>query len=519
MSRERKNCVWIEMVVTVLICIATVLLGAAPVRGAEEETEVSIFYENACAACREDVELEELYRNSVPLELRERSELRLYNIFEESNRKTFEEICAQSGVSPQGMQLPALNVGNSWLYGTDEIGEKAALLIENGGMTGDDRSEQENASSVPEEEADYEVIPSGLSEALRSGKSPLVLFTTYSCEACAAVKACIDDFAEGRELSVLEYNIAEGTNVQMIRAWFRAYGVDSSSQQVPIVFFGDKWLSGEEEISSGLEALLDSTDNASDKMQGQLEDYSSPHLSDELPNFAVLFGSGLLAGFNPCSVSMLLMLFSVILTGQASVRKNGLLYLGGKYLTYLGLGLGIYFAASVVTQSVLDRVMGIVKIVLAVLFLAAAALNFTDLYNVRRGNFGKIRMQLPSGLRRWNHSLIRRAQGLSGGLLSLVVFGLGVVISIGEFFCTGQIYMASILYMLRQGSAPVFYISAAFLIYVTAMCIPAVIFLIIIAKTRSINRISEFMLRRMDLVKLLNGLLFSAFALYFLIFG
>ena len=82
------------MVVTVLICIATVLLGAAPVR-AEEETEVSIFYENACAACREDVELEELYRNSVPLELRERSELRLYNIFEESNRKTFEEICAQ----------------------------------------------------------------------------------------------------------------------------------------------------------------------------------------------------------------------------------------------------------------------------------------------------------------------------------------------------------------------------------------------------------------------------------------
>lgn len=517
MNREQKSCSWIGMITGILFFLTAVFFGTVPVQA--EETEVIIFYDNACAACREDKELEELYRNSVPQELRDKSELRIYNIFEESNRRTFEEVCEKTGVSSQGMTLPAMNVGSSWLYGTDEITEKAALLIESGGVSG---GTQENASekvSAVEEESSVVTVPEELSDALNSGDAPLVLFTTYSCEACTAVKTYLDEFTKQNGLLILEYNIAEGSNVQMIRRWFDAYGVESSSQQVPILFYGDGYLSGEEKICSGLAVLLDDADNPAVQMQTRLNEQDVSEQSDELPNLAVLFGSGLLAGFNPCSISMLLMLFSVILTAQASVRKNGLLYLGGKYLTYLGIGLGIYFAASAVTQSLLDRVMETVKVVLVVLFLAAAVLNFADLYNVRKGNLGKIRMQLPSGLRRWNHSLIRRTQGLSGGLLSVVVLGLGIVISIGEFFCTGQIYMASILYMLRQGSAPAPYILASFLIYVTAMCIPAVVFLLIIAKTRSINRISEFMLRRMDLVKLLNGILFSGFALYFLIFG
>lgn len=517
MKKEQKSCSRVRMILGIFLCLTAILFGTVSVQA--EELEVSIFYDNACAACKEDEELEELYRNSVPQELREKSELRIYNIFEESNRRTFEEVCGETGVSSQGMTLPAMNVGNSWLYGTDEIAEKAAMLIESGGVSDENRSDGVEIAPAEAEETSGEALPAGLSEALNTGKAPLVLFTTYSCEACAAVKTYLDEIVDQRDLPILEYNIAEGTNVQMIRSWFGAYGVESSSQQVPIIFYGDKYLSGEEEICSGMEALLDDVDNAASLMQSRLDDYNVTELSDEIPNLAVLFGSGLLAGFNPCSISMLLMLFSVILTAQASVRKNGLLYLGGKYVTYLGIGLGIYFAASVVTQSLLDRVMGMVKIVLVVLFLAVAVLNFVDFYNVRKGNLGKIRMQLPAGLRRWNHRLIRRVQGLSGGLLSLVVLGLGVVISIGEFFCTGQIYMASILYMLRQGSAPALYILTAFLIYVTAMCIPAVVFLFVIAKTRSINRISEFMLRRMDLVKMLNGILFSGFAFYFLIFG
>ena len=68
-----------------------------------------------------------------------------------------------------------------------------------------------------------------------------------------------------------------------------------------------------------------------------------------------MFGAGLLAGFNPCSISMLLMLFSILLTGQSSVLKNGILYLAGKYVTYLGIGLIFCLAAASIDQQVLNH--------------------------------------------------------------------------------------------------------------------------------------------------------------------
>lgn len=54
----------------------------------------------------------------------------------------------------------------------------------------------------------------------------------------------------------------------------------------------------------------------------------------------------MLAGLNPCSVSMLLMLLSLIFMEKASVWKNGLLYLAGKYATYLAVGIVIYQSAA-----------------------------------------------------------------------------------------------------------------------------------------------------------------------------
>ena len=59
-------------------------------------------------------------------------------------------------------------------------------------------------------------------------------------------------------------------------------------------------------------------------------------------------------------------------------------------------------------------------------------------------------------------------------------------------------------------------VAASFLVYVTAMCIPAAVFIFIIYKTKNTNRISEFMFEHMDLIKLANALLFAGFALYFI---
>ena len=78
------------------------------------------------------------------------------------------------------------------------------------------------------------------------------------------------------------------------------------------------------------------------------------------------------------------MLFSILLTTRASVLKNGILYLVGKYVTYLGLGLGICFAASKIDQNLLGRFGAVVNGILIVLFLFVAVMNFLDFLSVRR---------------------------------------------------------------------------------------------------------------------------------------
>lgn len=318
-----------------------------------------------------------------------------------------------------------------------------------------------------------------------------------------------------QDVQVVELSIAEQDYVQLLKQWFSLYGVESERQQVPILFYGKTARSGVREITENFAEDLKANKAEASVLKNIVNIRTIQE--EKMPNLWVLFGTGLLAGFNPCSISMLLMLFSLILTTNASVRKNGLLYLAGKYLTYVGLGLGIYFAAGWLTGEFLTRIMRILKVVLAILFGYLAFMNFLDFLAVRKGELGKVRMQLPQGLRRWNHKMIQKISGSSAKTLPLLVLGLGIVISLGEFFCTGQIYMASILYLLKQGSTAL--AVPAFFVYVTAMSIPALVFLAIIAKTRSTNRISEFMLANMEWVKLFNSLLFVGFAVYFLIFG
>lgn len=74
--------------------------------------------------------------------------------------------------------------------------------------------------------------------------------------------------------------------------------------------------------------------------------------------------------------------------------------------------------------------------------------------------------------------------------------------------------MASITYLLKEQVGGVW---LYFLVYVTAMSFPALVMLMIIQRTRNTEHISEFMLRHLGAVKIFNGLLFLAFAVYFLL--
>ncbi|MDY3917764.1 MAG: hypothetical protein SOZ59_02035 [Candidatus Limivivens sp.] len=501
--------------IAVLLLWTVIWLLAGGRSFAEQTHSISFFYENVCASCNKEEEFFELFNRCISPEEKEQLsyEIRTYNLFLDSDRSVYEKLLADAGKEKSEVTLPLLVADGQWLCGYEAMeAELHGILVE--GKRADAPIE-ETAASPETELAETTGIPEIIAD---NGETAILLFTTYSCEECAQIKEYLKTLQEQKEFSVTEVSIAQGDSVQIFKELLKEYGRAEEEGKVPAVFTGDTALLGGEEIRESLEELLEKEASRSIYLKERLEKLEPAETEAvQRADMLTLFGAGLLAGLNPCSISMLLMLFSILLASHASVLKNGLLYLLGKYLTYFGLGFGICFAASKVDGAFLERFGKVLNGVIVILFLAAAVLNFLDFLNVRKDDYGKVRMQLPKGLRRFNHQLLKKADGVEGAFLALLVLGLGIAVSLGEFFCTGQIYMASLLYLLRNEREQLFALMGSLLVYVTAMSIPAMVILGIIAKTKGAGAVSDFMLKHLGAIKLLNCGLFVAFAVYFLL--
>ena len=496
---------------------------------AAEPLELCFYYENVCATCQGDADFFKLLQQCVSGELREELQIETftYNVFLDSCKERYEEERARLGI-PQGTNLPVLVAGNQWVSGYEEI-EALLLKLEEEGAAfleaNNTEKEIAQAKDVSQDKDESDVLLKQLSELedrVGQADAPVwILFTTNSCDACSEVKEWLSQ--NDGKIQILEYNIIEDDCLDLLKVLFRTFDVEEKLQEVPAVFVGDVCKTDSEKILSFGEEQAEAAD-AQRKNQQLLqmiqsakkaaEDQSGLEGNSKNANLLTLAGAGLLAGLNPCSISMLLMLLSLIISEKRSVWKSGVLYLAGKYVTYFAIGLVIYTTASQISQHMLDRVGRVVDVVLAILFGIAGVLYLTDAIRVFRQDYGKIRTQLPVGMRRMNHKMMKYFAGKSGMLWPVLILVLGAAIALGEFFCTGQIYMAASTYLLKDQASGVW---LAFLVYVTAMSVPALCMIILIQRTRNTEHVSDFMLRHLGAIKLFNAALFFGFLLYFLI--
>lgn len=517
----------------ILLCF---FLGWIPLQlQGEEPLSVEFYYENVCASCKGDADFFLLYEECLSKEEKAvlQGKTATYNIFLDSCRERYEEQARNLNI-PEGTSLPVLIVDGQWVSGLIQMepllhqaadqaaGKTVKKDSEANQKEENSRSQSGEAEDIIERKArqkEENALLEQLEAALSESRDPtLLLFTTEACEDCEAVKDWLNSQPEIAKIVILEYNIIRDPCLDLLKALFRDYGLTEQEQKVPALFFGNQAKTGASAITAlAPEELAAKADPASllsaiRRVRTVLGDSGETGSGQSL---LTLTGAGLLAGLNPCSISMLLMLLSIMVAERASVWKNGLLYLGGKYAAYFTIGLVIYFSAAGLEGYFLAGAGRILNGILIVLFLGAGILYAIDAVRIFRQDYGNIRTQLPTKMRRWNHNLIRKAGSYTGILKPLLILGLGMAISVGEFFCTGQIYMASITYLLRDGVTLVW---LYFLVYVTAMSLPALLMLAVIQKTRNTEHISEFMLRHLGAVKIFNALLFFGYALYFLLF-
>lgn len=505
-------------------------LASATAEETELESErIELYYFSPCESCQED----DAFRAAVEEALsaggvETRVEYRTVNAFQEAGRARMAERMEELGHEMQLNELPAAVVNDTLYYGGyQEIGEQIAqVLLEGETEEADSVSHMDgNASEVgadlPETGRDEQKAREEW-EGLRNTDTVLVLFTTFSCDSCDRAKEYLtsqiggsSDVASGVEkenasqVRLLEFNILEEDHMELLDA-FMAYGeVPSEEQQVPILFYRKGYLSGEKAIQDGLEeAITDEECIGTDWLDEiQQMERDADKANENGTSLFQLFGIGLLNGLNPCAASMLLMVLSILLMKGKGFVSGGLAYMAGKLLAYVGMGMGAFWLLSLAGGG-FGRMQEILTWLFALAALALSLFNLRDYWKARKKEYGKVLLQLPKSLRDWNHRMIEKLKNLSSVWMLPALFLLGLVISAGEFFCTGQLYVASIYNLVRENG----YVSAdvwlQLLVYVVAMCIPQLVLILVIGKTRNLLSASRFALEGMPAVKLIYAAIF-----------
>lgn len=202
----------------------------------------------------------------------------------------------------------------------------------------------------------------------------LIIFHSPGCHRCLQVKQevmpGIQEEFKGRV--IFDYrDVNQIENYKMLLGL--AQGSNSGVKvEIPLFYFGGKFLSGEGKVGDNLRAFI----LAGLKQETDLK-LPSVDLVEYFKSFvpaAVIF-AGLADGINPCAFTVIVFFISFL--ALQGYRKKELILIGSAFilavfLTYLGLGLGIFnflyrFSGFWVVTQLFNMIMGILSIMFGIL--------------------------------------------------------------------------------------------------------------------------------------------------------
>jgi cytochrome c biogenesis protein CcdA len=238
-----------------------------------------------------------------------------------------------------------------------------------------------------------------------------------------------------------------------------------------------------------------------------------------------IIAAGLADGINPCAFTVIVFFIS-FLTVMGYRRREmaviGSIYILAVFLTYLGIGLGFFRILylwknfRLISKAVYILVGGLS------LFLGLMAVRDYWVYK-RTGNTDDMALSLPRSIKNRIHAIVgeyyrRDKSRQSRALVRLAAsaFVVGFLISLLESVCTGQIYLPTIIFVLKEGGLRV----KAFvylLVYNVMFVIPLVGVLVFALVGVNSRQFEGFARRHLGTVKLAMAAVFLALGLVLLV--
>ena len=338
-----------------------------------------------------------------------------------------------------------------------------------------------------------------------------VFFFTPGCRMCKETKAAVRaaEAKYGERIAVEWADLSDpdkGTaSATRLFEMLDAHGVDETR---PLSFFvGGACLAGGEVIIDKLDATIAEGLKGTSSGPG-----STPVVVNRLGLWAIS-GAALADGVNPCAFATVVLLVSMMASARRSRRET--LVIGGAftvsvYATYFLIGLAFY--------GLLQRLTGFLMVSDLVFYAAFGAcvvfgmLSLWDSTLAWRGREPKdMLLKVPERLR------ARMARSMSAGVRSrsLVIgaLGAGVVVSLLESACTGQVYVPVIAGLVRDPGTCVHGI-ALLAWYNLLFVLPLAGILCLAVAGVGSSALAAWGRRHWGLTKLLMALVFAAMAVW-----
>jgi hypothetical protein len=425
-----------------ILGFALFLILALPQIGFSKDTvKIYLFYSKETGGLKIEEEALKPLSKKYPVEVKSFSlnQLENYNLL----------VSFEKQLHDPDNAIPAVIVGDKILGGADEIrGELEGLvrsLAEKGGTSWPSlKPLSEEGGWIPEPPAE---------EEKRSGKIIYAAFLYMpGCLHCESMKNDLRKWtASVPELRIRMFSLTREENKKLDEALSQIYQVPESKRLVDHkLYMGEDYLWADDLHLESFDILIAKyrdkgapppweriTEEALEKGEKNIiERFRRWSLS------AVLV-AGFIDGINPCAFATIIFLVSYLTFVGKKGREillYGIVFTSGVFIAYLLVGMSLMtFLHQLSSFPLVSKG---VYLFIALFALTLGVISLYDYVLFRRGQVAKWKLQLPMGLKKKIHEIIREQARFKGGLLA--TFGAGFIIAVCTVICTGQVYLPTI---------------------------------------------------------------------------
>lgn len=351
-----------------------------------------------------------------------------------------------------------------------------------------------------------------------TSKTEIAFFSSPGCSECMLTRNYLDSLKEVYpQIEITEYSVAQRQNSELLAKLGSKYGLPKNKINVtPTVFIGTKAFVREETFY-GLDKIIEGFDETENSyLEEAINEGGNSHLVDLFKRFGILtvIGAGLIDGYNPCAITVLIFFISLLTLRGKSRREMllvGVSFTLGIGLSYLLLGIGLFQVIS--RWKYFDYISRWVYLATALITFVLVVFTLSDYLKARKGDTKGMALQLSQTEKKTIHSLLRNPKVATGFIFSFLV---AFPVSIVEFSCTGQTYLPTIVYIFGMDT-----LKARALLYLILynimFVLPLVAIILGVYKGASSERITKWFTKNLSQIKLYTGIVFILLFTYLLL--